>query len=174
MSAIVEVPRVMPVSATAAERLMFTWLSRPRLAHVTLISFGLDAALEWNTELTGNPTFVLESVERTALECPVTLVTSAEAARAEGRRGQRVREWLRKLDRAGVTVLTHDTLHAKVYLFEQADRRLWLVGSTNLSRGGFGQNEEVNLRGFHPDDYAQVEFLARQIVAQAYPYTGRL
>jgi phosphatidylserine/phosphatidylglycerophosphate/cardiolipin synthase-like enzyme len=46
---------------------------------------------------------------------------------------------LEKLDADGINVLLNERVHAKVYLFSDADdRHTAIVGSANLSHGGFG------------------------------------
>jgi phosphatidylserine/phosphatidylglycerophosphate/cardiolipin synthase-like enzyme len=46
---------------------------------------------------------------------------------------------LEKLEADGIRVLLNERIHAKVYLFNDADdRRTTIVGSANLSHGGFG------------------------------------
>ena len=166
----VDVPRLSPVSGPTLSKLIATWLSHPRLERATLISFAFDERADVPGLADDPPTTVLESLERAAISADVTLVISREAAFAGGRRGDALRATFRRLDTGGIRVLIHQTLHAKIYLFSEQARRCWVVGSTNLTVGGLRNNEEVNLRGFHPDDYAQVEHMATQIVDAAAPY----
>ena len=165
----VEIPRATPVGGDLVERSMSAWLAHPRLKAATLISFSFDGNLDWS-EPRGSDTRLVESLERAAAWADITVVTSTEVALAFGRRGDRVRSVFRRLDNAGVRVLRHQTLHAKIYVFEEEQRHCWIVGSSNLSSGGLRDNEEVNLRGYHPEDFRGIRAFANAIAAEAQPY----
>ncbi len=165
----VVVPRASPLRGDDVERSLAAWLAHPRLEAAMLISFAFDGDLDWSIAR-GSETRLVESLERAAASAEITLITSAEVALAHGRRGDRIRSVFRRLDSAGITVLRHRTLHAKIYIFQADERSCWIVGSTNLSSGGFRENEEVNLRGYHPEDFQGVQAFAKTIAAESEPY----
>ena len=165
-----DIPRALPVGGTDSGSLIARWLGHPRLERAILISFAFDERLGVD-EIDGSGGIsLIERLETAAVAADVTLVLSREAAYATGRRGEGIRGSFQRLDVAGIQVLLHPTLHAKIYLFAERSRVCWIVGSTNLTAGGFGNNAEVNLRGFHPVDYAQVERMAATIISEATPY----
>jgi hypothetical protein len=61
-------------------------------------------------------------------------------------------------------------LHAKVFLFEEEDRRCWVVGSSNLTAGGLGKYSEVSLRGYHPSDFLAVSGAVVRLISEARPF----
>ena len=77
---------------------------------------------------------------------------------------------LEQLRTAGVRVLVHNSLHAKVYLMEEANRCCWIVGSSNMTGGGLADNAEVSLRGFHPADYGAVHTAVTDFVRASAPF----
>jgi phosphatidylserine/phosphatidylglycerophosphate/cardiolipin synthase-like enzyme len=155
-----DTPRFAPVSAEGLGRLLLAWLHRPQLTGVTLVAF----AIEPNVSVPAKPQRfnILDGVERLLPDVSVTVVT---ASPDDPRRAER----LRRLAAAGANVFIHPTLHAKVFLFEEDSRVCWVVGSSNLTAGGVARNEELNLRGFHREDFKQVAEAARELLQEAVP-----
>ena len=163
-------PRISAVPGPIVGRLLCHWLMRPRLVKATLISFAWDPDLTTSVALDQPSDMLLSILERASQSADITIVLSSEAALSTGRRGERIRTWIERLDRSGIRVLKHDTLHAKVYVLEEDARGCWIVGSSNMSAGGLENNEEVNLRGYHPADLQEVRQAAAHLVAQARYY----
>jgi phosphatidylserine/phosphatidylglycerophosphate/cardiolipin synthase-like enzyme len=72
---------------------------------------------------------------------------------------------LEKLERDGVVVLLNERIHAKVYMFvDSNDQHTVIVGSANLSHGGFGAKSgktllEMSLLSNHPDAFRNTQSL---------------
>ena len=99
----------------------------------------------------------------------ITLVTvMPQSSRNQQIQTTHQRQALGKLVSAGVKVLIHDRLHAKVYLFKRGDRVCWIVGSSNLTLGGLSENTEVNVAGYRYEDYLQVATEVNKIKGEAY------
>ncbi len=74
---------------------------------------------------------------------------------------------LNRLSLSGVSVMLGFDLHAKVALFDFGDRKTWMVGSSNVTRGGFSDNAEVNLIGYRESEYKLIAASVDEIVNSA-------
>lgn len=135
------------------------------------MSFAFDADFRWT--YSNAPTLSLtRALQAAAMNADVTVVIADKPAR-EPNHEERRRSAIFDLLRAGANVLTHETLHAKVFLFEEEGRCCWMVGSSNLTGGGLGANAEVNLRGYHEADYEAVRRSVQSLVGASRPYDER-
>ena len=135
-------------------------IRHPGLVSATLITFAFsgNVGLPATDSRSGNKLF--EMIGNAAQDADVTLVTgTAINPNCPGHRD------LSRLSLSGVNVLTHPTLHAKVFLFDLGDRKIWMVGSSNLTRGGFAENAELNLIGYRSEEYDQIKVSADEIIA---------
>lgn len=165
------VPRLACLDGPSAGRVLYDWLRRPSLQSATLVSFAFDADFRWI--YSDAPTLLLtRALQAAAANADVTILIADKEAR-EATQERRRRVAIADLLRSGVTVLTHDTLHAKAFLFEEEGRCCWIVGSSNLTSGGLGTNAEVNLRGFHPTDYQAVRRSVQNLLGASHPYDER-
>jgi hypothetical protein len=158
------------VDAYGVSRLIHEWLSRPTLQSATLVSFAFDPDFKWAFREAMTDRLVT-AMHRAASVAELTVVVATNVARESSEAGYRRRRALSQLSMAGATVLLHDTLHAKVYLFEEEGRCCWVVGSSNMTAGGLGKNSEVSLRGFHDSDFGAVHRSVQQLVGESMPYT---
>lgn len=164
------VPRFTCLDAPGVSRLLYEWLLRPSLESATLVSFAFDPDYRWIPR--DAPTQrIVHALQRAAGLADVTVVVATKVIREPTDAGQRRRAAMVDLEKAGATVLLHETLHAKAYLFEEEGRCCWVVGSSNLTAGGLTNNSEVSLRGFHPADYRAVRGSVLRLVADAEPYS---
>jgi len=163
-----EVPRSSPVSGPAAAALVFEWLGRPFLREATLVSFAFDPYVAWS-EPRGTSQRLINMLVRASSTADITVVVSSTAVDPQSGRGSRGRRELLGLCAAGAAVFSHELLHAKIYLFAEEGRCCWIVGSSNLTGGGLGKNTEVNLRGFHAEDYAVVRASVVALVSASEP-----
>lgn len=165
-NAATQIPRFKAMSSEDAGRFISSWLKRPDLRAAIIISFAFDPGLTLSGGA-GQPRETVSGLlDRLATSVELTFVSGLDANPATAR-AQAVDRALQRLARAGAHVYVHDKLHAKLLLFDAGDRACWVVGSSNLSASGLGYNEEVNLRGFHPDDYREVERRAQQIIDES-------
>ena len=145
------------------EVLLNKWLRRSDLDEVVLVSFGFNPRYQ-----SGDSTLA-RKLELLAPRTDVTLITviprSSNNVRVEAAHQS---QSLAKLVNAGVNVLIHDRLHAKVYLFKRGDRVCWIVGSSNLTFGGLSKNTEVNIVGYRHNEYLQVVTEVNKIKDKAY------
>jgi phosphatidylserine/phosphatidylglycerophosphate/cardiolipin synthase-like enzyme len=163
------VPRFSCVDAHGVSRLIHEWLTRPTLRSATLVSFTFDPDFKWafRDAMTDR---LVGAMHRAAGIAELTVVVATNVVRESSVAGQRRRRALSQLSIAGATVLLHDTLHAKVYLFEEEGRCCWVVGSSNMTTGGLGKNSEVSLRGFHDSDFGAVHKSVLQLIGDSQPY----
>lgn len=77
---------------------------------------------------------------------------------------------LEKLERDGIVVLLNERIHAKVYLFvDSNNQHTVIVGSANLSHGGFGTKTsktllEMSLLSSHPDIFRNTKSLVDRTI----------
>ena len=164
-------PRIAALTGPRLESLLWEWLRMPNLSNLTIVSFVFEnlLPLSANAIPRGIDTYatlfsVLGGISRIS---PVTFVTSPPKRRDGVSPDVNRRRDLERLSNDGVRVLLHPQLHAKIYLFATADRQCWCVGSSNLTAGGLRSNTEVNIRGYHPADYLNVENAAKEIALNA-------
>ena len=74
---------------------------------------------------------------------------------------------LNRLSLSGVSVMLGFDLHAKVALFDFGERKTWMIGSSNVTRGGFSDNAELNLIGHRESEYMQLATSVAEIVNSA-------
>lgn len=169
MTAAVVVPRLGCLDAVGVSRILFEWLLRPTLQSATLVSFAFDADFRW--AFSDKPAvFLARALQAAASNTDLTLVIADQPHRNPAKEARR-RLVLGYLQQAGATILTHDTLHAKAFLFEEEGRCCWIVGSSNLTAGGLQKNAEVSLRGYHEDDYAAVRRNVQLLITASRPYS---
>jgi len=162
----VDVPRFACVDGPAVGMLLMEWLRHPDLRRATLISFAVNTSQPW----ADGADAIRATLAAASEQADVTIVTSDAGLYDSDRRAEARRRGLEYLMRAGVRVLIHNQLHAKVFLLEQTDQACWVVGSSNLTLGGLSDNAEANLRGFHPGDFNAVRSQAETLVAAARPF----
>lgn len=164
----VTVPRLACLDGPGVSKVLLEWLTRPYLRMATLVSFTFDLDFQW--QFSHAPSLYLaKAIQSAAASADVTIVIANTPARDPVKEARR-ETVLNLLQRSGVTILTHDTLHAKAFLFEEEGRMCWVVGSSNLTGGGLRTNSEANLRGHHESDYASVRSAVNALVAAARPY----
>ena len=163
------VPRIGSLDGPGVARVLWDWLQRPSLRRATLVSFAFDPEFRWSYQEAPTQRLV-QALERAAAQADITLVVATNVVQEASDAGSRRRQALTRLAMAGAKVLCHETLHAKVFLFEEADRWCWIVGSSNLTPGGLGKNSEVSLRGFHPSDFVAVDGAVLRLMSEAHPY----
>jgi len=145
-------------------RLLSRWLGIPGLEEVVLVSFA------FNPRLKNGDGPLARKLELLASSTTVTLITALpQGTEAQNVHARNQRSVFRGLVVAGVRVLIHDTLHAKVYLFRRGDKVCWVVGSSNLTHGGLSGNTEINVAGYRIADYREVLSQVEEIIDGAYP-----
>ena len=155
------IPTFFACDGKQLERLLFQWLGRPDLDEAILVSFG------FNPQYKGKDATLGHKLERLAKSTEVTLVTTLSESTAGG--PNRHFNAFQRLISAGVRILIHDTLHAKTFLLRRGDKVCWVVGSSNLTAGGFSRNTEVNVAGYQIIDYQTVYSQVQGIIGGAYP-----
>lgn len=143
------------------DQLLSKWLSKPDLDEAILISYA------FNPEYKSKDASLGRQLERLAESTHVTLVTTIKTGVGNDATGPQ--SAYRRLATAGVRVLSHDTLHAKTFLFRRGTQVFWVVGSSNLTKGGLASNEEVNVAGYRLSDYQTVHSQVVEIIDYAQP-----
>ena len=162
------IPRATAIDGPTLAKLLLDWIQRPTLKVATLVTFAFDPRFRWWAEPSSEGR-VIGALERAASACRVRIVTDLWQITGTESIQQEKRRSLERLQRAGAEVLVHHAVHAKVYLLEDETRVCWVVGSSNLTAGGLRENCEINMRGFHPDDYRQVRHTVESIVSSSRP-----
>ena len=155
------IPTFAVCDAPKLQKVLFNWLGKPDLDEAILISFG------FNPNYTGKDVTLGHRLERLAESTNVTLVTTL-SEETPGRPNRNFNAFQR-LNSAGVRIMIHDTLHAKIFLFRRGNKVCWVVGSSNLTAGGLSLNTEVNIAGYQMTDYETVYSEVQQIIGDARP-----
>jgi len=134
-----------------AQRL-FSYIKDAELSSATLISFTFSSQTK-NPERgrSTRPDVMFDALANAAQSADITLVIGQEV-----KYGSNLERDLRRLSLAGVSVKLSPKLHAKVSIFNLNGRKIWLLGSSNITYSGFKANTELNVVGYREADYEAV------------------
>ena len=155
------VPTFFACGGGKIDQLLSKWLNKPDLEEAILVSYA------FNPQYKSKDASLGQQLERLAESTDVTLVTTIHTGLASSSTGYH--SIYRRLATAGVRVLHHETLHAKTFLFRRGTQVFWVVGSSNLTKGGLVLNEEVNVAGYRLSDYQTVYSQVEEIIEYARP-----
>jgi phosphatidylserine/phosphatidylglycerophosphate/cardiolipin synthase-like enzyme len=140
---------------------MYDCIRDSNLVSATIISFSFSG----NTgvaEERGSKISMLDLLADAAQAASITLVIGQPIKVRSG-----IHTDLSRLSLSGVNVMLEFDLHAKVALFDFGDRKTWMIGSSNVTRGGFSDNAEVNLIGYRESEYKLIAASVDEIVKRA-------
>jgi len=142
---------------------MYDCIRDSNLVSATIISFSFFG----NTGVGGEKEFeskisMFDLLAEAAQSASITLVIGQPI-----KNQAKIHTDLNRLSLAGVSVMLGFDNHAKVALFDFGDRKTWMVGSSNVTRGGFSDNAEVNLIGFRESEYKLIATSVSEIVNSA-------
>jgi hypothetical protein len=135
----------------------------PNLVSATLVSFSFSGEVFVGEEKNSNMNVrMFDLLSEAAQTADITLVIGQPI-----RPHTKIHTNLSRLSLSGVKVMLGFDLHAKVALFDFGDRKAWMVGSSNVTRGGVRDNAEINLVGYRAPEYEMVASSVDEIVTNA-------
>ena len=145
-----------------AQRL-FAYIKDAELSSATLISFTFSSQTKNpEREPSTRPDLMFDALAEAAQSADITLVIG-QAVKSQSK----LERDLSRLSLAGVSIKLSPKLHAKVSIFDLNGRKAWLLGSSNITYGGFKGNTELNVVGYREADYEAVAKSVDAIVKTA-------
>jgi len=144
-------------------RRLFNYIKDAELSSATLISFTFSSqAKNPVREPSTKPDVMFDALAEAAQFADITLVIGQAV-----KYGSNLERDLTRLSLAGVSIKLSPKLHAKVSIFNLNGRKIWLLGSSNITYSGFKGNTELNVVGYRDADYEAVAKSVDAIVNNA-------